>query len=1623
MAPTINLKGQLEIAQIKLNANKVESEVRKAFGNVAVLNKFNQTLRQTGRDAGVVDDILKGLSARLRTQTGRNIGLTSINKEYKNFAGTLREVDRLVDGVFAGNISTSGAVRAIRNLAANFAGTGASAEKTREALDALGDYFENKLVSQVKTANRELEKFAQDEAKRSKELQAQAVRDAAAAKKRELEQRKVLFKTQKNIQKQQNTSGILGIVGGAIKDTGVGPFAEFDQQRERQLKAQAAFQRVLAKETQNVQREQKRLNQFLERANELRKEGNIRLSRDQEKILAQAQTFATTDAKDVARKRLVGADIGVSATEVEGIANSTKKLNKEIQSFNTNTLTLEKFGQAARLAFKRYAAFVVGSSLIFGVTSNLRAATTAALELEAVFTKIQQVLKETDKGLKPLRDEIRSLSAELGVVSKDLAEGVFFFAQSGVQEIKDLTVLAQNLAKVPLSATFGDINETSEGLVAIFGQFNLTALDTGRVLDLVNQFAADFAVESKDIFEAVKRGGSAFSVAGGDLEEFIALFSVLREATRESASTLGTFFKSGFAQILQGSSQQLLKQLGVQSEDLTSQLNELSNILFGDDSQFSDRRRIEIARQLTGERQFARLLALLRQLQDDDTAARVQEAFAAAPGSLDESLASRLDDIGVSIDRIRQTFISFVSEVLENDSFKRFASDIANLTKTFFDLLSVIQPIIPFLTILAGFKLSQGFSRIIKGAFPNGLGDNISRDVRARFGSEGTLSDLRRDRIRNVVAERRRRSFISKARGSALPIAGVAGFAIGQGLANQGGTVGAVGEAISSTIALGAIGSAVGGPVGAVVGALVGLVSSTASYIKQEGQKRLTNEINLAVRSNDPSQVIAAVARQSLSQASSAFNRVAGPLGATADQEQIRNSISRDAVRAIIKNVENDGLGGREFVDNLRKVISDSRNTEEVRKALAQSFGEGFTDIDISNLLEGLKDLKFIDLEFKEFLSNFGAVNNKFIEFGNRFEVASRFVTAQLDLLDRNVANIVQGLGSIIIDPSAFVRASAGSNDQILNNIGLGTFGAFVDSSVDLFNTFIDENKDILRSFTEARLGTQYEAFEDELDSAEGFFRALGALESGGLQNLSEIQRGQISSLVSRFGEGFDKVFALAGTGFDLKQLFASLLGGTDTRQVIEGILPKEAFDRVATSVNNLINSFNLELQKRTELVQSLSNINSALNQASIDIVKNGVERSLRIITNSLSTDAVGSSLRQVSVQQSAANSLDVSDIPALLAELTRLTPARNSANLAAQSANLGGAGLNDLTVIQQAQDVNEKYITTQSLLEQASVRLSERLNFATQITDSLTQAFRTYQDQLRSAGAAVLSFGVDDLGRAFAAFDTFIGLSNAGGGLGTAGGTTNALNNITRDQFDRLQSLLQAIGSFNIGGISGTDLIGNIQEQLAVPFLARARSAVTGESNADAAKFITDQLAKLQADQAAAVAAEDQLRALQQQIVVTQSQNLTEDAKLIQDQFRVVAQLSNAAILQEKAANLIINALGSNFNGTAAAIPGVAPVNLDTLVSTLNTSVDSLTGLTTNLTSSIDKLTTNGIKTENFFTVSPVQVNVALSVPDVLRVVGPELKTQILNAISERLSEVFQDDQEKLSIIKGLGN
>lgn len=506
--------------------------------------------------------------------------------------------------------------------------------------------------------------------------------------------------------------------------------------------------------------------------------------------LANVVNRTAASKKNYAAAAKVASDASKAATKTQrdlksSVDQTNKAIASEILSFERNAITARSFGDSIALAAKRFSAFLIPSTFAFGVISAIRGATKEALEFEKVITKIQQVSERSPGGVERITSSVLSAARTTGVAAIDIAEGVQVFAQAGIKDTKQLADVANQLAKIPLSATFDDIKSTSEGLIAVFGQFNKQISDTGEILDLVNKFAADFAVESKDIFEGIKRGGSAFAIAGGDLRDFISLFSVLRETTRESSESLGTFFKFSSAQLLSSRSQKILKDIGIGPGTLTKQLSTLSDKLFGPESKSSGIERINIAESLVGSRQFNRLITLLQALQDPKIKERIAGSLSGAAGSIDETTVKRLDDIGQTLAKIRENFNAFFKELVQDESLKSFVKTIGDLTNSLIRLFSAIRPLVPVLATIGAASLLNRLRSPLAEAFrrftnrPPSLQDlNFRANQRFRILPDQSPQEQAQlfARRRNFVTASVNQFAVNRGVGQTL---GVGGFGIG----------------------------------------------------------------------------------------------------------------------------------------------------------------------------------------------------------------------------------------------------------------------------------------------------------------------------------------------------------------------------------------------------------------------------------------------------------------------------------------------------------------------------------------------------------------------------------------------------------------------------------------------------------------------------------------------------------------------------------------------------------------------------------------------------------------------------------------------------------------------------
>jgi TP901 family phage tail tape measure protein len=400
------------------------------------------------------------------------------------------------------------------------------------------------------------------------------------------------------------------------------------------------------------------------------------------------------------------------------LASITKSLTKTQKSAQAATNSIEDFGAKSALALKRFAAFSIATSGILGFVFAAKNAFKEALEFERELVKVSQVTGKTLKNLTGLTDEISRLSTTFGVSSKSLVNVAQVLAQAGLNA-RDTKVALESLAKTELSPTFDNITQTTEGAIAIMRQFGVEAGGLEATLGSLNAVAGQFAVESSDIIAAVRRAGGAFKSAGGSFNEFIALFTSVRQTTRESAESIATGFRTIFTRIQRPATVAFLKEIGVELTDLNNKfvgpfeaVNRLSEALTKLDPR--DVRFAQVIEELGGFRQVSKVIPLIQQFGVAQKALGVAQR---GTTTLADDAASAQQALLVQLSKVREEFLKLFRTVANNSAIRSFIELSVNLATALNQIADSLAPILPALTSIAGIKAGTGLASFGKGFF------------------------------------------------------------------------------------------------------------------------------------------------------------------------------------------------------------------------------------------------------------------------------------------------------------------------------------------------------------------------------------------------------------------------------------------------------------------------------------------------------------------------------------------------------------------------------------------------------------------------------------------------------------------------------------------------------------------------------------------------------------------------------------------------------------------------------------------------------------------------------------------------------------------------------------------
>lgn len=385
------------------------------------------------------------------------------------------------------------------------------------------------------------------------------------------------------------------------------------------------------------------------------------------------------------------------------LSQTASKVGKAKTHIDKASKSAKGFGHSVKIAGQRYAAFLAATVVPFAALAGIAKATAAVIEFDSAMLKVRQILGQTEQQISGLRSTILEFASATGTSASELGRVTKVLSQAGFRG-KELEESLSALSKVPLTPSFETMDAAIEGTIAALKQFNDEGLTTTDVLDVMTALSNKFAASSEDIAKGISRGGAAFEAIGGTFREFAAVFTTIRQATRESAETVGTFMKTISSRLADPKIVEFLSGKGIRISEAIEDGNPvaaLKTIAAAMENITSIQDKIEIGTKLGGRRQISRLLALISNIDVLDEALATANSSAGEFGKIAEE---GLQGLQAQINIMVQEWNKLV-QTLGTPLFTPVIKAVTFLGKGLAAIATFASPIIPLFAYLVGFSV------------------------------------------------------------------------------------------------------------------------------------------------------------------------------------------------------------------------------------------------------------------------------------------------------------------------------------------------------------------------------------------------------------------------------------------------------------------------------------------------------------------------------------------------------------------------------------------------------------------------------------------------------------------------------------------------------------------------------------------------------------------------------------------------------------------------------------------------------------------------------------------------------------------------------------------------------
>ena len=261
-------------------------------------------------------------------------------------------------------------------------------------------------------------------------------------------------------------------------------------------------------------------------------EENSELKVEKEQLKQEIQNYKdkeTNKIKETGQENIkkVG-ELKIGTAEANQYSDALEKVHQREQ-------LVGKIEGVVQRWFSIYAAVRMVGNAIRSVISTIK-------ELDKTITDITIVTNMSREDLWGQMPQYTKMAQDYAVSISGVYQVSQLFYQQGLQTNDVMTLTAETLKMARIAGL--DYAEATNYMTNALRSFKLDMEEASRVTDAYSVLAANAAVSVSEIAEAMSKTASSAYAVGASLENTAAMITVMTEATRESASNIGSALKS-----------------------------------------------------------------------------------------------------------------------------------------------------------------------------------------------------------------------------------------------------------------------------------------------------------------------------------------------------------------------------------------------------------------------------------------------------------------------------------------------------------------------------------------------------------------------------------------------------------------------------------------------------------------------------------------------------------------------------------------------------------------------------------------------------------------------------------------------------------------------------------------------------------------------------------------------------------------------------------------------------------------------------------------------------------------------------------------------------------------------